>query len=1307
VTAGVAVLGIQKQYAENTARYRSEEMRKTRDKLKNLVDVAYSAIERNHREAQDKDSLEKIYGSRLQDIVGIAQSIAEEMAAKVELGTLTEAQAKEEASKAIRKIRYANGTGYVWINDMGEPLPRMVMHPFSPELDGETLNAPQYNCALGKNENLFKAFVDVCKADGEGFVDYRWPKPKAGTSELIPDVPKLAYVRLFEAWGWVLGTGVYIDDAVVEAAQKSMDHIRKVRYDQGIGYFWINDVAEPFPKMVMHPLSSELEGEVLDDPQYNCVLGKNENLYKASVDVCKVNGEGFIYYHWRRSTEAGQSEPLQKLSYVRLFEPLGWIVGTSVDTDEIDAAIHDQMEIMTVQVNGLIRNVIYFSAVMCGCAIIASIVSAKSISRPVAKLIGTMRAVRNEGISNKRASPGGASEIRELSEIFNKMLDTINGGIENLKKETAAIAKGDFSQRLPARGDNDFLAEVINQLAEQRQKAAEEVKVYTMRLEQRAAIESSLSQMNTSLQGDLSVDEVATQGLKALVTFLESSAGAVFVLESDDRLHRRAAHAYPEEHNLPTSFPLGYGTIGQVAQSGLSKTIEPGNTDLRVSFGFGEVTPKQILITPLLSKGKVVAVVELCLFHLLTDTQSQWLKQATEAIANAFRFAQESDHRKRAQIEFQKLSRAVEQSSSSVVITDVEGRIEYVNPKFTQVTGYTQEEAIGQNPRVLKSDAHAPEFYENLWQTITAGQDWHGEFCNRKKDGTLYWESASISPVRDDAGSVNHFVAVKEDVTERKQAEQALIEAQRAAEAATQAKSDFLANMSHEIRTPMNGIIGMTELTLDTDLTPEQRDYLNTVQSSAEALLTLINDILDFSKIEAGKLELDPIDFALRDSVADMLNTLAVRAHSKGLELAYSVQPEVPDALVGDVYRLRQILMNLVGNAIKFTDKGEIVISVEAQSNKEESHELHFSVRDTGVGIAADKVDKIFKPFEQEDSTTTRKFGGTGLGLTISVQLVEMMGGRIWVESQVGQGSTFHFTTILRQVQGKPKVEQLKKLEALQSLHVLVVDDNTTNRKILEGILKNWHMEPQSVPSGSEALAAVDRAVHAGHPFQLILSDVNMPEMDGFGLFNHLREGSHRDIPFVLLTSAARPGDIARCREIGVAAHLIKPVKQSLLMNAIANSVGHVGEVIPTVVSTSETVDAPAEQTRTLHILLAEDNAVNQKFAVRVINKAGHRVEIANNGVEAVTAWEQGDFEVILMDVQMPEMDGLEATQRIRTLEQQQGTNQHIPIIAMTANAMKGDKEMCLAAGMDGYVSKPVKRNILFAEIERVLSMDT
>jgi PAS domain S-box-containing protein len=634
--------------------------------------------------------------------------------------------------------------------------------------------------------------------------------------------------------------------------------------------------------------------------------------------------------------------------------------------------------------------------------------------------------------------------------------------------------------------------------------------------------------------------------------------------------------------------------------------------------------------------------------------------------------------------------------------------ITFVNPAACRMLGYEPEQLIGCASHQLIHHSQPDGSAYPVEQCPMYAAYKRGE-ASRIDDEYLWLKDGSGLPVEYGAtpmlkrGEITGAVISFTDITERKKAEEELRVAMERAEAATQAKSDFLANMSHEIRTPMNGIIGMTELALDTRLTTEQRDYLSTVKTSADALLTLINDILDFSKIEAGKLELEPIDFALRDAVADMLNTLANRAHSKGLELLYDVSSDVPDALIGDVYRLRQVVVNLVGNAIKFTKQGEIVASVSLIERTDAHATLQFSVRDTGVGIPPEKLQAIFEPFSQADVSTTRQFGGTGLGLSICVQLVALMGGRIWAESTVGGGSTFYFTARLGIGTAAPAPDAQQRSELLDRLPVLVVDDNATNRRILKEMLNNWHMSPQCVEDGDAALAALDRAANAGQPFKLVLSDVHMPGMDGFMLYENTRAiPHHAHVPFILLTSGSRPGDVARCREIGVAAHLIKPVKQSILMNAIASAV--VGQ--DAVSATREkpaAPETPAPQDRDLKILLAEDNPVNQKFAVRTIEKAGHAVVVANNGREAVETWQREPFDVVLMDVQMPEMDGLSATGQIRALEKERKPETRTPIIAMTANAMKGDRERCLEAGMDGYVSKPVKRQTLFAEIDRVL----
>jgi PAS domain S-box-containing protein len=647
----------------------------------------------------------------------------------------------------------------------------------------------------------------------------------------------------------------------------------------------------------------------------------------------------------------------------------------------------------------------------------------------------------------------------------------------------------------------------------------------------------------------------------------------------------------------------------------------------------------------------------------------------------------------------------VETLPLNVFRKDTRGRFTFANRLFCLSVGRPLEELLGKTDH----DFYPVELADKY------RRDDRGVMENRatldvveehvKPNGEKLYVQVLKTPVYDSRGEVIGIQGLFWDVTDRKMAEEALQRAKEAAEAASRAKSEFLANVSHEIRTPMNGILGMTELALDAEMSSEQREYLTMVKASADALLGVINDILDFSKIEAGKLDLDEAPFNLRDNLGDTVRTLALRAHKKGLELACHVLPDVPDRVIGDANRLRQVIVNLVGNAIKFTEFGEVVVRVQLANgqppaNREKvarspSALLHFTVADTGIGIAPEKQKAIFEPFVQADGSTTRKYGGTGLGLAISARLVELMGGHIWLESTPGRGSAFHFTARFG-LHDQPRPPKPGRVD-LEGVTTLVVDDNATNRRILEEMLSNWHMQPVVVSSGPEALAELARAAAAGKPYPLVLLDAMMPGMDGFTLAEEIKKRpALADTTLLMLSSAE--GSSARARELPIAACVMKPVKQSDLFDAIVICLG--SSLRRDTLALAAAPPAPGAA-RPLRILLAEDNAVNQKLMVRLLEKRGHRVTLAADGKEALAALDREDFDLALMDVQMPEIDGFEATSAIRRGEQ--ATGRHLPIIAMTAHAMKGDRERCLKAGMDGYVSKPIQAAELFEIIERTV----
>ncbi|MEJ2099604.1 MAG: response regulator [Desulfobacterales bacterium] len=675
----------------------------------------------------------------------------------------------------------------------------------------------------------------------------------------------------------------------------------------------------------------------------------------------------------------------------------------------------------------------------------------------------------------------------------------------------------------------------------------------------------------------------------------------------------------------------------------------------------------------------------LCLF-ILFGSHAQYAVNQRKLAEAALRSSEE------------RYRRIVETTPDGYYEVDVNGNYTFFNDAMCDLLGYSRAEMTGMNHRACLDEENSQKLLNAINQVYRTGESIKAlEFTFTRRDGSVRHAESSISLITDSKGQAAGFGGFMRDSTERKQAE-ALRQAKMAAETANREKSRFLANMSHEIRTPLNSIIGLIELMLETDLRPDQREDLDVVISSAYALLSLINNLLDFSKIEAGKFKLESAPFQLRDFMKETLRMMAMRTQTKGIELSYRVAAETPDRLVGDPDRLRQVLLNLIENAVKFTDEGEVVVYVDVDRANDSEAELHFSVEDTGIGIPKDKQKTIFSAFRQADTKTASRYGGTGLGLAVSSQLVKLMGGELAVSSQTGKGSRFNFAAAFKRLAKEPRVRKPADFN-FQGMKILVVDDNATTRRITKEMLEEWQMEAKFASNAEEARQVLSGSGAQKNSVELVLVDSDMPGSDGFALASWIKDQKLEHLRLIMMLTFPYLKRKTEFKQLGVKTSVIKPFNPTELSDAIQVALD---KKMPAARRPQKMVEAkPKTVVRSLKILVAEDTPFNQTCILRLLEKNGFKAILVENGQQAVEMFNPDTIDIILMDVQMPEMDGFEATRKIRKIEEQNGG--HIPIIAMTAYATEGDRERCLAAGMDDYVSKPISAVKLFKAIEALI----
>ncbi|MEO5332258.1 MAG: response regulator [Magnetococcus sp. YQC-5] len=1073
-----------------------------------------------------------------------------------------------------------------------------------------------------------------------------------------------------EYWYAKQASGVLDEET---AKKEAMLAVKAMRYE-GQEYFWLNDFTEPLPKMIMHPTVPALDGKVLDAEKFNCatsmqagvdgpevMTGGKKNLFVAFNEVATSAGSGFVRYDWPKPLASGGTtqELFQKISYVKKFPGWNWVVGSGIYIDDVAVAVEARLKR-----DGAIGLTIALALLA------ASLSMVRKIVEPLQSLRDSARKVA-DGHFDVRLPEDSGDEIGEVAESFNRMAEKIGE-----------------SQRLL---QIDFVA------------------------------------ISAALQRSGSYEELARAFFSHVAPLIDVGYGTLYRWDSETGYLRLCGgYARWGVSAAVTEIALGCGLAGQCAQERLMITVDdPPDAYIQIGSTLGVMPPRTIVLLPILGTESLLGVVELatmtafgikasklldrllpvvamCMEIIARNIRTQQLLEATQEQAAALAVQQnaviDSENR---------LGLALRGANLGLWDWSTETNIMVTNDIWSEMLGYSREELDSRYDDTLArwSSLVHPDDLPGANALLVKclnneNEEYRAKYRMRGKSGAWVWIlDIGRAAGRDGKGIATRIVGIHQDITEREIAEEAVRQAKDAAEDAARTKSDFLANMSHEIRTPMNAIIGMAHLVLKTDMTPRQRDYVKKIQGSGQHLLGIINDILDFSKIEAGKLNVEHVDFELDKLLDNVGNLVGEKTAAKGLELVFDIAPDVPRALIGDALRMGQVLINYANNAVKFTEQGEVAIVFRVKERTENDVLLYCEVKDTGIGLTTEQQSKLFQSFSQADATTTRKYGGTGLGLSISKKLANLMGGEVGVDSQYGKGSSFWFTARLGI--GTAKVRTLIPEPNLRGRRVLVVDDNESARLVMNDLLTGMTFRVTEVGAGMAAIEAVKAAVNSKEAFEIVFLDWHMPGMDGIEVARRIKSLGIANAPhLVMVTAYGREEVMVEARNADIEDVPIKPVNASLLFDTAMRVLG--GEQI----GTRSAGDAPSlllEEMAAIkgaRVLLVEDNDLNQEVASEILRDAGFVVEIADNGQIAVDKVVKNDgmpWDIVLMDMQMPVMDGVTATTEIRKHEIFKG----LPIVAMTANAMQQDRDRCLIAGMVDFVTKPIQPDELWATLRR------